>query len=100
MPTSPTHSFSTHVRLFLSLCVASALGVGLACDSEDGPCDNMCDQGAFGNVDEFSDNGTLTCECSRKSPSQNACEAYCEEVGGSADNATVDGKRCTCTGLE
>lgn len=91
---------ATYTRLFLTLGLGLGLAGGMACDTEDTPCDNMCDQGLFGNVDETSENGELTCSCSKTKPSQSACESYCEEMGGSAENATVDGKSCACTGLD
>ena len=101
MNTKASFRFPTALRrvLPLSLAFGLALALGMGCDGEDTPCDNMCDEGAFGSVDEEANDGTLTCKCGKNTPSKSACEAYCVEMGGTAELASVDGKSCVCEGM-
>ncbi len=102
MSNTTTQSTLTHLRPILSVAIGVLLGLGLACDlgGDEGPCDTMCNEGPIGSVDEIAEQDTLTCSCGTNTPSDEECEAYCVEMGGSAENAFVDGQSCVCSGLE
>lgn len=102
MPTSTIRSLLPRLRILLFPALGLTFGLGLACDQgAEEPCDTLCAEGPFGNVEEIaSEDGTLTCGCGSNTPSQNACESYCEDVGGDADNASVVDQSCVCPSLD
>ena len=68
----------------------AALVLTFGCAAEPEPCDALCESAGFQGIEEFADG----CYCSMPDGlggelSQDACEGYCRDVGGSADEAAL-----------
>lgn len=73
----------------------------LAC-AEPEPCDTLCEAAGFDGVEELGhDDGSVSCACSGGDGlggalTQEACDAYCAEVGGEPEVQSQSGIDDTC----